>query len=202
MVTADEIGRVKVFAGLDAGTRERVARMAADISLAPGEYAANQGDERSLFGVLEGRIEAVNEVDGIERVVGERRPGDVIGEVPIVLGAPFPVGFRAVESSRVMRIEARDYHAIAVDAPEVAKEIGMLAAHRIGGERGLEAIAADPPADRAIVVGQRWDTARAAALPRPQQRQVRVAHARRTGCGGPVGRRAAAARGAARDARR
>jgi thioredoxin reductase (NADPH) len=157
MVTADEIGRVKVFAGLDAGTRERVARMAADISLGPGEYAAHEGDERSLLGVLEGRIEAVKEVDGIERVVGERRPGDVIGEVPIVLGTAFPVGFRAAESTRVMRIEARDYHAIAVDAPDVAKEIGTLAAHRIGGARGLEAIAADPPPPRAIVIGHRWD---------------------------------------------
>ncbi len=57
---------------------------AADISLVPGEYAANEGDDRALFAVLEGRIEAVKTVDGIERVVGERLPGDVFGEVPIV----------------------------------------------------------------------------------------------------------------------
>ena len=71
--------------------------MAADVRLAPGEYAAHEGGERALFAVLEGRIEPVRLVDGIERVVGERHPGDIFGEVPIVLGTVFPVGFRAAE---------------------------------------------------------------------------------------------------------
>ena len=48
-------------------------------SLAPGEYAAHEGSERALFAVLEGRIEPVKLVDGIERVVGERHPGDIFG---------------------------------------------------------------------------------------------------------------------------
>ena len=95
MVTAEEIGRVALFAGLAEEDRERLARVAADLSLVAGEYAAPEGAERALFGLLEGRIEAVKLVDGIERVVGERHPGDVFGEVPIVLGTVFPVGFRA-----------------------------------------------------------------------------------------------------------
>ena len=107
--------------------------------------------------MLEGRIEAVKLVDGIERVVGERRPGDIFGEVPITLGTVFPVGFRAAEKSRVMRVEAHDYHAVAAVVPDVAKEVGRLAAHRIGGSRGLQGIAAEPPPPRAIVVGHRWD---------------------------------------------
>jgi thioredoxin reductase (NADPH) len=69
----------------------------------------HEGDERALFVVLDGRIEVVKVVDGIERVLGERMPLAVCGEVPIVLGTSFPVGFRAAEASRVMRIEARDY---------------------------------------------------------------------------------------------
>src|SRR5215207_6898762 len=105
MVTAEEIGAISVFAGLSQADRERLARAAADISLVPGEYAAPEGGERALFAVLEGRIEAVKLVDGVERVVGERRPGDVFGEVPIVLGTVFPAGFRAAQSSRVMRVD-------------------------------------------------------------------------------------------------
>src|SRR5918995_4884851 len=127
--------------------------MAADIGLAPGEYAAHEGDERALFALLEGRIEPVKLVDGIERVVGERHPGDVFGEVPIVLGTVFPVGFRAAEPSRIMRLEAHDYHAISSVVPDVAKEVGRLAAHRMGGSRGLQGLAAEPPPPRAIVVG-------------------------------------------------
>jgi thioredoxin reductase (NADPH) len=157
MVTADEIGGVTVFAALAPDDRERLARAAADVSLVPGEYAAHQGAERALFAVLEGRIEVVQHVDGIERVVGERRPGDIFGEVPITLGTVFPVGFRATEKSRVMRLEPHDYHAVAAVAPDVGKEVGRLASNRIGGSGGLQGIAAEPPPPRAIVVGHRLD---------------------------------------------
>jgi thioredoxin reductase (NADPH) len=157
MVTADEIGRVTVFAALNLGARERLSQAAADISLVPGEYAVPEGGERALFAVLEGRIEAVKLVDGVERVVGERRPGDIFGEVPIVLGTLFPVGFRAAERSRVMRVEPHNYHAVAAVEPEVGKEVGRLASNRISGPGGLQGIAADRPPPRAIVVGHRWD---------------------------------------------
>ena len=158
MVSADEIGAIPVFASLTGSERERLSRTAADISLVPGEYAADQGSERALLAVIEGRIEAVKQADGVEQVVGERDPGDLIGEVPIVLGTVFPVGFRAAEPSRVMRLEAHDYHAIAAVAPDVAEEVGRLARHRMGGSRGLQGLAEPPPA-RAIVVGHRWEAA-------------------------------------------
>src|ERR671936_452146 len=157
MVTPDEVGQVTVFAGLDSSARDRLSRAAADVTLAPGEYAAHEGDERALFALLEGRIEPVKLVDGIDRVLGERHPGDVFGEVPIVLGTLFPVSFRAAERSRIVRIEAADYHAIAAVAPDVAKEVGRLAAHRMGGSHGLSGIAAEPPPPRVLVVGHRWD---------------------------------------------
>jgi thioredoxin reductase (NADPH) len=157
VVTADEIAGVTIFADLGEAERERLSRAAADISLLPGEYVVHEGDERALFAVLDGRIEPIKHVDGIERVVGKRRPGDVFGEVPIALGTVFPVGFRAAERSRILRIEAQDYHAVAAVAPDIAREVGRLAAHRIGGSGGLQGIAAEPPPPRAIVVGHRWD---------------------------------------------
>ena len=157
MVTPDEIGQVPLFAGLDADQREQLSRLAADISLVAGEYAAPQGSEPALFAVLEGRIEPVQLTEGVERVVGRREPGEIFGEVPITLGTVFPVGFRAAVPSRVMRIEPRDYHAVAAGSPDVAKEVGRLASHRMSGLRGLQGLAADPPPPRAIVVGARLD---------------------------------------------
>ena len=67
MVTPEEIGQIGVFACLDTSERERVCRAAADISLSAGEFAAHEGDERALFAVLEGQIEATRMVDGIHR---------------------------------------------------------------------------------------------------------------------------------------
>ena len=154
MVTADEIAEVSIFADLGPVERERLARIAADIRLVPGEYVVHEGDDRALFAVLEGRLETVSQVDGIPRVVGGRAVGDLIGEVPITLATKFPFGFRAAEPSRVIRIEAAEYHAIAASAPEVGVKLGALARERIGG---LQGIAAEPPPPRAIVVGHRWD---------------------------------------------
>ena len=139
MVTPEEIGQIGVFACLDTADRERVCRAAADINLSAGEYAAHEGDERALFAVLEGQIEATRMVDGIHRDVGTRKPGDLFGEVPVTLGTVFPVGFRAVEASRVMRIEPHDYHALASATPSIAEDVGQLAANRIGGPAACRA---------------------------------------------------------------
>jgi thioredoxin reductase (NADPH) len=154
MVTTDEIAEVPLFAALSAADRERLSRTSADISLAAGEFAVHEGDERALFVVLEGRIEVVKLVDGIGRVLGERLPGAIFGEVPITLGMPFPSGFRAATASRIMRVEAQEYHAVAAAAPDVAVKVGTLARERVGG---LQGIAAEPPQPRAVVVGHRWD---------------------------------------------
>src|SRR3954447_9767701 len=159
MVTADEIGRVPAFAALGDSEREQLSRAAADVVLAAGEYAAHEGDRGALFAVLEGLIEPVKLVDGIGRVVGRRDPGDLFGEVPVALGTVFPVGFRAAEPSRVMRVEPRDYLAVAASAPGLAEEIGRRARHRMTGLRGLTGLAADPPPPRAIVAGHRLDPA-------------------------------------------
>src|SRR5919197_2841932 len=159
MVTPDEVASVPLFAELAESESERLCRVAADIRLVAGEYAAPQGSEAALFAVLEGRIEPVQRAEGVERVVGVRHPGEIFGEFPIVLGTVFPVGFRAALPSRVMRLEPRDYHAVASAAPDVAKEVGRLAAHRMSGLRGLQGLAADPPPPRALVVGHRLDPA-------------------------------------------
>ena len=157
MLTAEEIAAVTVFADLSAEERERVARAAADIWLERGEYAAEEGGVQALFGLLEGKIEAVKLQDGVERIVGQRAPGDLFGEVPIVLGTVFPVGFRAAVRSRVLRLAPADYHTLAAGAPAVAQRVGELAAYRMTGAAGLQGLAAQPPPPRAVIAGQRWD---------------------------------------------
>ncbi len=159
MVTADEIAAFEVFAGIQPAECERLCRAAADVSAESGEYVVRGGDDRALFGVLEGRLEVVGVVDGVERVIGERRPGELFGEMSIALGMRQPAGLRAAEPSRVVRIEPQDYHSLAAVAPEVAGRIGRLAANRLSGPRGWQAIVATPGPPRAIVLGSRWNAA-------------------------------------------
>jgi thioredoxin reductase (NADPH) len=161
LITAEEVGRVEIFESLSEADRERLARAAADITLQPGEYATYEGGERALFALLEGRIEAVKLVSGVDRVVGQRSPGDIFGEVPITLGARFPVGFRAAERSRVLRLDPSDYHGLVAVAPDVGEAVGRLASHRMQGPRGLQGLASEPSRPRAFVVGERLDPATA-----------------------------------------
>ena len=157
MVTSEEIGRVAVFADLEPADRERLSRVVADITLAPGESVVNEGDERALFGLLEGRIEVIRRVDGVESVIGERKPGDVLGEMAIAFGMIYPGGFRAAEASRLFRVDLHDFQELASAAPELALRVSALAHNRLIGPRGLQSRSSAPSPVRALVLGHRRD---------------------------------------------
>lgn len=156
MLTVEELANVPLFSKLPIVELERLAKKAADIHLAAGDYAIHEGDERALFAVLAGRIEVTKQIDGIERSIGWRVPGKIFGEVPIALGGPFLGSYRAAEPSRVIRIEAPEYYAIAAASPEIPEAVGALARERIGGLQGL---AAEAPKAQVTIVGHRWDNA-------------------------------------------
>lgn len=155
MLTVDEVSAVPLFSALPASNLERLARTSADIHLGPGEFAVHEGGEPALFAVLSGKIEVVKLIDGIERRLGWRVPGTIFGEVPIALGSPFPGGYRAVEPSRVMRVELQEYYTIAAASKDVSLKVSALARERLGG---LQSINAEPHRPRVTLVGHRWDT--------------------------------------------
>ena len=135
---------------------ERLVRTSADLHLGAGEFAVPEGGERALFAVLSGKIQVIKTFDGVERTLGFRLPGTVFGEVPMAFGTPFPGGYRAIEPSRVMRVEPQQYYAIASAAPEVAMKLGKLASERIAG---LQNITAEVPKTQVTMFGPRFDPA-------------------------------------------
>jgi thioredoxin reductase (NADPH) len=157
VVTAEEIGRFALFADVEPAELDRLARVVGDITLVPGEFAVHEGDRLALFGVLTGRIEVLRRADGVENVVGERKPGDIFAEMSIAFGMLHPGGFRAVEPTRVFRLELDDYRALVAAAPEVGERLSLAALDRLAGPRGLQARASAPAPFRAIVLGHRRD---------------------------------------------
>jgi thioredoxin reductase (NADPH) len=155
MLTIDDVRAIPLFSTLAVSELERLAQTSADLHLGAGEFAVHEGGERALFAVLSGKVEVVKLIDGIEKTLGWRVPGTIFGEVPIAFGTPFPGGYRASEPSRVMRVDPRQYYAIAAASPEVSVKVGTLARERIGG---LQGIVAEPPKPRVTMVGHRWDT--------------------------------------------
>lgn len=156
MLTSEDIAGIPLFSKLSALELEHLVQTVADIQLASGEYAVHEGEERALFVVLAGKLEVTKLVDGIERTIGWRGPGQIFGEVPIALGGPFLGSYRAAEASRVLQIDARQYYGIAAVSPAFAEAIGALARERISG---LQGIAAEVPKAQVTIVGHRWDSA-------------------------------------------
>jgi len=156
MLTPEELVTIPLFSTLPADELEQLAKRVADIHLIAGEYAVHEGEERALFAVLAGKIEVTKRIDGIERTIGWRAPGKIFGEVPIALGGPFIGSYRAAEDTRVIRVEAPQYYALAAASPEISEAVGALARERIGGLQGL---AAEAPQAQVTIVGHRWDTA-------------------------------------------
>ncbi len=67
MLTSEDVAGVPLFSALPAPELERLARVSADLHLSPGEFAVHERGEGALFAVLEGRIEVVKTIDGLER---------------------------------------------------------------------------------------------------------------------------------------
>ena len=157
MLTIDDVAAIPLFSGLARPELEMLATTSADIHLRAGEFAVHEGgEERALFAVLSGKLEVVRLIDGVERTLGWRGPGAIFGEIPIAIGLPFFGGYRAAEPSRVIRVEARQYFAIAAAAPEISLKVSALARERLGGMQG---ISAEPPKPLVTMFGQRWDPA-------------------------------------------
>lgn len=154
MITVGELQGLPLFAFVPVADLERLARVAADLNVAAGEYVVNEGDPRALYLVLEGRAEVSKTIGGVERTIGVREPGDMFGEVPVVLGTPMLANLRATRPSRVVRVVPRDIHLLAATVPEVSELLGAMARERI---EGLQDLAADEPETVASVYGARWD---------------------------------------------
>src|SRR5260370_7649807 len=156
MFTTDEVRAIPILSVIPTTDLERLAKSAADIQLATGEWAVHEGDDSGFYAVVSGKIEVDKRFDGIPRTLGWRMPGTIFGEVPLALGSPFPGGYRAAESSRVLRLAAQQYYIVAATAPEFAQKMGALARERIGG---LQKISQEPPKPRVKILGHRWESA-------------------------------------------
>lgn len=199
MVTLEELRAIPLFDSLTEEQLAQLARTLPDIHLRAGEYAVHEGQGRALIIPIEGRLEVTKTLDGVERVIGVRASGELFGEVPMALNTPFLASVRAAEPSRVIRIEAKEYHGLAALAPAISAVLGAAALDRI---EGLQDIAAEPPAPalRCPRSALGCYVSRAARFPFEQSRPVRLGHDRgwkprdRRTAGRPGARRAVAAR--------
>lgn len=152
MITAERLREIPVFAPLSDDALAYLADAVEDIHLVAGEYFAHEGDERALFVVIDGLAEITKVVNGEERAVGIRKPGQFFGEVPMTLSTPFPASGRAVEASRIIKLDVTVYYSVAAMAPAVPARVAGLARRYLDS---LQAIAAEQSESDLRVIGPR-----------------------------------------------
>ena len=154
MITVAELATIPLFSTLAENELEYLAGSVEDIHLTPGEYVAHEGEGRFLAVVVEGKTELTKLVNGVERVIGIRLPGELGGEIPMILGTPLPASMRAVEPSRVLKLSVQVFHTLAAMAPQVSATVGAAALER---QEMLRAATAQPLEPAMFVIGPPLD---------------------------------------------
>lgn len=144
MITPAELIAIPLFSELSDEQLEFVARSVEDIRLTPGEFAAREGDERALFLVVDGVMELTKDINGVERRVAKRRPGEMYGEVPMMLSTNLPASYGAIEAARVLKLDVGTFFTLAAMAPHVASAVGVSAQARIESLKELAAETTQP----------------------------------------------------------
>jgi thioredoxin reductase (NADPH) len=154
MISPEEALAVPLLAVLPEGLRERIIRRAADVTVAEGEWFVFEGDPASFWIVISGEIEVMRTVAGRLERATTFDPGEFFGEVPLMLGSGSPRGCRALRTSRLMRIDPTEFHAMVVNCPEAGAMLAQTLVRRVNVIR--EGFAAMTQT-RATIVGGHYD---------------------------------------------
>ena len=156
MITAESLTRVPLFATLPEHERASLAARAADVRLRKDEWLLSEGQTVGFYVLLEGKLAAVKSVGGQERELLFYEQGDYFGEVPLLLGSPAVASVKALEPSRVMQLDAADFHDLVMHCRALNGEILKTMARRVGR---IQEVVVESSAPVATVIGRRQDPA-------------------------------------------
>jgi thioredoxin reductase (NADPH) len=155
VITADLLTHVPLFANIPETERASLAARAADVRVKADEWLLLEGQTPAFYALLEGRLSVFKEFAGRDEKLLDYVPGDYFGEVPLLLGSPTIASIRAVEPSRVMRLEPGDFHEIVAHCRVLSGEIMKTMARRVNL---LQQRVAETPVTSATLIGRRNDT--------------------------------------------
>ncbi len=154
MITAEDVKRITLFAPVPESELNSIAARAADVRLHTGEWLLYEGQSPFFYGLLEGKVEILKSPGGHKIRVGTYSPGDYFGEVPLLLDSPAIASIRAIEPSRVMRLERVDFRELVTHCRTLNAEISKTMMERVSRIRQTMV---DTPLEMARVIGHRLD---------------------------------------------
>lgn len=129
---AARLAHVPLFAGLDEGERATLASAASEVEASAGQSIAVQGDfGHALYAIEEGSADVL--VDGERvRTLG---PGDVFGEVAVVVSGRRSASVVATSQMKLLAFFKRDVWALEKSSPELTERLRELVAERVASSR-------------------------------------------------------------------
>ena len=124
----DLLRTVPLFAGLDGRELERVSTLADIVDLPADRPLMTQGQHgREMFILVSGsaRIER----DG--QPLGERGPGEVLGEIALLDGGPRTATVTLSQPSRLLVVARREFQALMDEFPEIRLRVLEAVAQRL-----------------------------------------------------------------------
>ena len=154
MITSTDLAQVPLFAEVEEAERQRLARKAADIRLAPGQFLIREGEEPRFFVIFAGELEVLKNVVGQFRDLGRSVAGEFSGETPIFMGVSQSVSLRALTPVRAARFERQQLQELVRDSPSAAELVFSTMSTRTHMAQDM---ARATPSSRAYVIGSKYD---------------------------------------------
>jgi thioredoxin reductase (NADPH) len=156
MITVEHLRAMKLFEDVPHGELQSIADRAADIDLAENDWLVSEGEVPSFFGCISGRLDVRKGAGSDEHKVTEYEPGDTFGETPLLLDTAAVVSVRALERSRVFRLDPADFRQLILSCPVLHGKIIATMTSRVGA---LQRDALETARIVVTIVGPRWDLA-------------------------------------------
>jgi len=156
MITPAELQSIPLFASLPDGEAHALAGRMADVHLRTGEWLIHEGEQPAFFMLVDGSLEVRKVVHGADRRINTYRQGEYFGELPLLLGAPALASLRAIEPSRVARLDDTDFAQLFSSCEHFSSELTRTMTRRF---THLRELAAEAPPPRVTIVGHRYDIA-------------------------------------------
>jgi CRP-like cAMP-binding protein len=127
------LARTALFGSLDAASVAEVAAVATTRSLAPREELFHKGSEGTqLYVVGSGRLKVITTSEaGDDLMFCVAGPGEVIGEISLLVDRPRTATVVALEETELIVIDRRDFHDLLRRRPDVSVELLRILARRV-----------------------------------------------------------------------
>lgn len=156
MITVETLANLPLFESTPHEVLRAIVSRSADIRVSSGDWVVLEGEAAAFYVVIEGQCEIVKMTAGAEQIVESVDPGGFFGETSLLLGASLLGGLRSVESSRLMRLEALDFHELLAQCPKASPKILATMARHVSGLQQASIVA---PLFSVTVLGHRNDPA-------------------------------------------